>query len=399
MGFLMHLLLFLTISSFPLYLLPSGGIQLSHGFFVLFFVIFYFKHSRQFFRLGRNVNGIAFALLSFVTLSSFVQIIWSSIHGQYEVLLFSVFYVFNSLYFLTIYVYLTVYREKGLNLIFLSTVMSIVLVFGGLLAGVSTSAYRKTSFFNNPNQLGYFALIATIIILLLYTRCKLRFARVISLGALLINLYLSSVSLSKAALISTAISIICFLPMFKKSELAILATLILASFPIWLPRVTGSDVYAKLANRIERIGMDRDDSILGRGYGRIGRYPEQIILGAGEGNVGRWDEKNEVHSMFGNTLFCYGILGFSIFSYFIILLFKRSPLVFTVLFAPVFAYGLTHNGIRFSSLWLLFGLYLFIVQNHNKGISSARKDLRYQFLESAGVQLQANNRSNQNVSF
>ena len=359
-GFLIHLLLFLTIASFPLYLFPSGGIQISHVLFSIFCLFFFIVKGKTIFKIDKKIKPIFRALGAFVLLACIVQGSWAAIHGDYFVLIFPGFYVFNVTYLIVIYAYLRNYKDFGVSLVFFAMLTSVGLVFVGLVAGVSVSSYRRTSFFNNPNQLGYFALLASIIILLFHTRFKFKYSRVLSMGAVLINLYLSSVSLSKAAMVSTAVAIACFLPIFKKTDLAIMTLIVAVTFPFWLPKVTGSDVYAKAALRMERIGADKDDSVFGRGYGRIMDHPEQLFLGAGEGNVGRWGEEIELHSMFGNTLFCYGFLGLTIILIFFFRCFMVSPIVFTILFAPVFAYCLTHNGIRFSYMWMLLAIYIYM---------------------------------------
>jgi hypothetical protein len=355
-----HIFLFLTIASFPLYLLPSGGVQISHGFFAIFFVSFFGQIKRSYRSFPQNKKRIFKAIAAFVVVTCVVQTGWVLVHGSYRSLLFAGFYIFNSLYFYSIYVYLTRYQKRGANLIFLATLTSIGIVFGGLLAGISMSAYRRTSFFNNPNQLGYFALLTTLIVLLFHTRSTVKYARLLSIFAVLINLYLSSVSLSKAAMVSTAASLVVFLPMFKKSHLLLLIIVIGASYSVWLPRVMNSVAYSRAKNRIQRIGADQDDSILGRGYGRISSNPEYLLTGAGEGNSARWGAEHEIHSLFANMLFCYGIAGFGVFCLFLFRCYSLSPWIFIVLFLPVFAYGATHNGVRFSYMWLLFAVFLYI---------------------------------------
>ena len=64
-----------------------------------------------------------------------------------------------------------------------------------------------------------------------------------------------------------------------------------------------------------------------RGYNRIYEYPEQILLGAGE--RGRWrfgpGHEHELHSSFGTVLFSYGIVGFVLFSTFLLHVLAERP--------------------------------------------------------------------------
>ncbi|GBD74301.1 hypothetical protein TEHN7125_2461 [Tetragenococcus halophilus subsp. halophilus] len=109
--------------------------------------------------------------------------------------------------------------------------------------------------------------------------------------------------------------------------------------------------------RVDSIGEDADDNLEGRGYDRLYDHPEYWISGAGEGAYYRFSKSNfELHSTLGNLLISYGIVGLSLFVLMILFVLRndRFRSAYIVLFLMV--YGLTHNGIRNSLLWILLAL-------------------------------------------
>jgi hypothetical protein len=194
----------------------------------------------------------------------------------------------------------------------------------------------------------------------------------LDLGVLAMVGYLVAVSLSKAGMI--AFGLLLMLAVFGqglRSRSLIGAFGLLAIIPqIWLAmpdtlQVRTMDVIsegpiAKVAKRFESLGKHADDSVAGRGYDRIWRYPEYLFLGAGEGVayriLKRGDDLNELHSTWGTLLFSYGIAGFLSFMTMIVIVFRRAPWRHLLYFMPIAFYGLTHQGLRFSMLWVFFGL-------------------------------------------
>lgn len=355
------LFLFLTIASFPLYLFDSGRPQISHVFFVLFVLAFSGHLLGPNARIQPKIKTIFKPLLLFVLVVCCVQITYSFILGNPMLLLVMAFYVFNIIYCLLIYLYLDAYKQNGLNVVFLAVLTAIGITLGGSITEAG-GAYRQTSFFNNPNQLGYFALLASVVVLVFYTASSIKYAKLFALAALLINLYLATLSLSKAAMVATLICVVFFLPMFKRREIVILLLIGVASSPFWFDNVVQSTAFERAQKRIQRIGSDQDDSIFGRGYSRIAENPAYLFFGAGEGERERFGVESELHSTLGNIIFSYGLFGIGLFLLFHYQCFRYSPALFIVMFAPVTAYGITHNGIRFSYLWLMFALFTYFAR-------------------------------------
>lgn len=61
-----------------------------------------------------------------------------------------------------------------------------------------------------------------------------------------------------------------------------------------------------------------------------------------------------MHSTVGTVLFSYGVIGTFLFGIVLWRIYRRSGFANFLYLAPAFAYGLTHQGLRFSLLWVLF---------------------------------------------
>ena len=364
---LQSLFLFLTIASFPLYLFPSGRPQVSHAFFVLFFLFFINTFRAEYRRIPPKTKAALRSLFIFVLITWLVQICYTFTLLAPRMMIFPVYFTFNTTYLLCVYLFLRRYRKKGATVVFFSIVTATLLVFGGYLANVSPVGLRQTSFFNNPNQLGYFAVIAMSIVLAYHTRATRWHTQLLAMGAVLIILYLSIISLSKAAMVATSVGMLLFLPSFKKSQLIVIGLIVLASFPIWSEKIMESKQFERTVKRLENIGKQDDDSFLARGYGQFLENPAyMLVTGAGEGEYHRFSTGNEVHSTFASVFFCYGIIGFGALMLFHYRCFRISPYLFFIIYFPSFAYGITHNGARFSYFWLLFAIYLWIAEEQER---------------------------------
>lgn len=357
--------LFLTIASFPLYLFPSGGPQVSHACFVVFFVFFYTAFIREFRRVSSTTAAVFKPLFGFVIFSWVIQLSYAIALQAPKVLVFSMFYTFNTVYLLCVFLYIKRYGRKAANVVFLAVAAAIVLVFVGDVLGVS-SGTRGTSFFNNPNQLGYFTVVTVSLVLVFHTKSTVRYTQFISIGTVLMDLLLSAASLSKAAMVSTCLAVLLFLPSFRKVQLVFITLVIVAVSPLWMEQIAKSDKFDRAVRRLQNIGKQEDDSLLARGYMRFAENPTYMILiGAGEGEYRRFGTTFEVHSTLASIFFCYGIVGFGFFMVFLYRCFRLSPYLFSILYLPSLLYGITHNGSRFSFFWLLFAIFFWIAEEQS----------------------------------
>lgn len=355
---LAHPLIFLAIATFPLYLLPSGGVQLSHLFFVLFLVAF----ARPLMRYHRHIPAKQKEILKGIFVFSFfvvcVQLIAAAYYAEIDFIIYAAFYVFNLCYTYACFVYIRAFPKQGIYWVFAGVLAAIVLAALGVAAGISSGPGRAAGFFNNPNQLGYFGVTAMALLLTFHARQKTALLSWVTLGFMAIAFWLTTASLSKAAMVASAISVVMFVTTFKRAEIFSLCCFALLASPFVADKIRESDQYQSVLMRLQSIGYDHDDSLSARGYSRALQYPQYLLLGAGEGNYKRFGTKYEIHSTFANIVFSYGIVGFVLFGLVLLNMFRLSPMLFMVMFTGVFVYGITHNGIRSSFFWLLVSLFL-----------------------------------------
>ncbi len=298
------------------------------------------------------------ALAMFMLYVLVVNVVWSlailtfSINAKEGFLMAPTYYIFNGLMFFT---FLLMFQRYGEFLLWLTT--RLVLASALLQVVMSTIAVgshgRSSVMFNNPNQLGYYALLSACIILLGARRFQISTWLVI--GGLAACSYLALISASKAALISIcALGVVLLISKLRTILLAsiVFAVLVFTNNPF-------SQAFDRAQHRIE------NDETYGffeeRGYDRIVAFPEYWVLGAGEGNYNRFKEismigSHELHSSMATLFFCYGIAGVVLFAMYMWGTMAGAGLRAWVIVGAGFAYGMTHQGLRFRLLWLLLAM-------------------------------------------
>lgn len=217
---------------------------------------------------------------------------------------------------------------------------------------------RQIASFNNPNQLGYWSLLSLCVYLSVTGRIRMKWY--VQAPTALCLVYAATASLSKGAMISVAL--LFLLHFIKKPKLLMIGLLALA--PAYFV-VENSVLFDRVTHRLQSIGAQRDDNLGSRGYFRIVENPQYVLLGAGEGALYRFvgprerlmiADYPEIHSTFGTILFSYGLIGSAAFAAAIWCLYRLSSGGLFLHLLPAFLYGLTHQGLRFSFLWLLLAV-------------------------------------------
>jgi hypothetical protein len=233
----------------------------------------------------------------------------------------------------------------------------------------SATALRTAGTFNNPNQLGYWGILLSSCLLVLKRGQKVTvfdFAVLCGAG------YLTMASLSKAAMLAFVLLLIMAVafqhltrPMkLLLAALALLGSAVAVADSTQFEHVLSARLFANVSERLSDIGGQGDDSLAGRGYDRIWRHPEYLILGAGEGAYWRFSAFQvnafltdlELHSTLGTMLFAYGIVGLTLFLSLLAVVFWRAPLAHVLYSLPIWMYGVTHQGLRDTMLWVFLGL-------------------------------------------
>lgn len=341
---------------FPFYVFPSGLPQPADWLLLILLPLMLKGWSGHLLDMARPFQ----MLLLFTGYALFINMLWSfalmtfAINLKHGFLLSPTFYIYNSAMLFCILRLYQQYRIKFLH-VTLGVVMvslTIQVISALFMSGYTT---RSALFFNNPNQLGYYALLCACMLLLGLHRLNLRTWHVTY--GLTACCYLALISASKAALGSIALLAIPLLFSRIRTMLlavTVLAVLVFTSNPF-------SEAMEKAQSRIEN---DRTHGLLEeRGYDRILEHPEYWIFGSGEGDYYRFAEttvirSHELHSSGATLFFCYGIVGLSLFGAFCWLALRGVGVRILFIALPAFAYGMTHQGLRFTYMWVMFGMVM-----------------------------------------
>lgn len=160
-------------------------------------------------------------------------------------------------------------------LIYKTISFSLVLQFVLSFLVFDFSQFRQTIFFNNPNQLGYFALCNLTIFLYLAEYYKMN--KFLFILTLLSGIYLTVISLSNAAIIALVLLLIVnFFKYIKKAIKYLL--IILIALLIIVPFIPEDSLINTITTnvylRITGIPQESDANLAGRGYDRIINHPE-----------------------------------------------------------------------------------------------------------------------------
>lgn len=310
-------------------------------------------------RMPKQMRELIFPLLAFTAYVIVLNLFWSAAQGAWAFhlkrgfLLSPLFYIYNAVMFLVALIMAQRHGEKFIyytvRLVSLSAMIQV-----GISMVYSRGLSRGVVLFNNPNQLGYYAVLSALIILIGQRRARL--SAVMSALGLLACLYLALYSASKAALACIVLMIVFGLIERVRTILVagvLTIGLLLTSNPV-------HDLLDKAQQRVEK--KDELGFFEGRGYDRIFKHPEDLLFGAGEGNYQRYRTEaqgtHELHSSVGTLVFCYGAIGTLLLGMFIWRTVRGAPLRRMLLLMPAVAYGLSHQGLRFTLLWMLLALYV-----------------------------------------
>jgi hypothetical protein len=356
----------------PIYIFDSGDIQPADIIMIFLFLTLFLLINRKsnvntrYTRDAAELKSVMIILIIFSGWTAIVNGIWFFALAELTILKPVLFYFFNFFAVAVYYMYYLMFGERLFKVVKVSVIATLMIQIVIYFTLVSTGG-RATLAFNNPNQLGYFSLIALTFLLVLSDE-KLNIAYII---AICIGTWLSMLSLSKAAMISTFFILIIYI-LFKKNSNKLmkyfLIAVMLATIFFIAARMELLANIPVLNNAMTRITyLQNDDSLIyGRGYGRIFEMGINFIWGMGEGAFYRFSYLNdsELHGTIAGTFVNYGLIGLVLFMIVLwkgFLQHKTKYLDKVLLVSGVFLYWVTHQGIRNSLFWILlavFNLYI-----------------------------------------
>jgi hypothetical protein len=337
--------------AFPFYVVPSGLPQPAAWLLILLVPSILSTWDGK---LASATFSSLKALVRFVAYVVLANVIWSVVLVKFSTnlkegfFLSPFFYIYNALLFL---LFVVLYKRYELRFLWVTTYALLVSVAGQvLLSFFMRTRMRGSAGFNEANQLGYYALISVCVMLLCQKRTRL--GTLPLLGAILACSYLALLSASKAALASIGLLSIAIL-------IGRIRTMLLCGVVFGILLVTPNPFSDAVERAQQRVETDRSLGFFEeRGYDRIVNHPEYWVLGSGEGDYRRFADttligSHELHSSLGTLFFCYGIAGFTLFVLFMWSVMRRTSLQTWIVMGPAFAFGMTHQGLRFSLLWVL----------------------------------------------
>ena len=353
----------------PIYIFDSGLPQpadlLIFAISILAIGIYLIKYRIAF-------NRVFATLVVMVTLFGVINMTYGLYYGDSRFFYAILYYVFNSIAFGTTIILFKDTPDRAFHTARIAIIAALALELIWVFIFPSNSIYRETGSFNNPNQLGYWAILASACLLTLNYGRRMPMP---DLCAIVICAYLVAESLSRAAMISFALIALSLfisksIPIIAKVGVGVLACLYLLFQATGAPSdrtiFDSLELLDKVTNRLNLIEDNDPEKFEERGYQRLWEFPQYLIYGAGEGANWRFMDilyagrsisaGREIHSGLATLLFSYGIFGFTLFATFIFTIFQRVPAILWLSLAAVMAYGLTHQHVRFTGFWIYIGI-------------------------------------------
>ncbi|HIB77794.1 MAG TPA: hypothetical protein EYO58_09320 [Flavobacteriales bacterium] len=336
----------------PFYVFPSGGPQPADALFVLAMGVLALGHGKTF-RWRREATpflALGVALVIWVTV---VNTAWTGITGALTVSKSSLFYLYNIAVMASMVLLYSAAGEQCLK--GFAWVVGAALLLQVVLSpiGMNFGHLRQNLFYNNPNQLGLYALLSGSVIYAASMRWTIRPRWVVL--SLMCVVYLVLLTTSRGAMLGCVVLLLLFSVRHPRQAIPLLVAVGLAYLVFAL---IGSDVDATM-NRFS----DMDPGRGARGYDRMLNQPHYYFLGAGEGDPHRFGSilEGELHSSWGTLLFSYGLVGFGLYLGMIYQIVRFGGWRWLLPLAPVSIYGLSHQGFRFTQYWLLVAFMFCIV--------------------------------------
>lgn len=346
----------------PIYIFKNGLPQLADYILMTSLTLYLIsnKYTLKFERSSKQFIRIGFTFVSWIVL---INVTWQLIVMESDFIINSIFYIYN---FLIVILTLSMYRKYKnnlLNTIINSVVISFVVQLITIIVSGGITTTRVQGTFNNPNQLGYYALLGAGLLLTINALKKIPIKR------FLIGLYVSFIlvilSLSNAAIISWIIMFASHFFLNKSIDVKLKRRILILTLSIGIivliiyyrtPLITENDFYNSLINRLSLTQEKISTSTGTRGYDRLFKFPQYLLIGAGEGAYYRFNTWSEFHSTLGNILLSYGIIGFLIFMNLLYKALWLNKFKMTHILFSAMLYGYSHNGIRNTLLWILISV-------------------------------------------
>lgn len=319
----------------------------------------------------------ALAILGLVALTNIAYWIYFTFFEEVanSMLVPPFYYLFN-VGFMAMFAYIQTSNNesKHVELISISIIATLMVQTFLALLGIQGNIPEEEScrdchsiFFNNPNQLAYFALLMITLFCILPSKYR-RHGPTLTFTFLL-SAYLIIHSGSRAAFGGLVLLVCYWICTYcvKLSKRVILGSVTGLAVVLILLLVFLRRDWAGVADG--KVGQRLSVEFFLRGYDRIYKDPQYLFYGAGEGKDDRFElNSSELHSAFGTMLFSYGFLGLFLFVGLIYLSVRNDKFGSFMLILPLLFYNMAHNGLRNPLFWaVLAALYINVNEQNKEG--------------------------------
>jgi hypothetical protein len=314
-------------------------------------------------RIDRPTSRAIRLLVWFTAWVAIVNYGWAFVLWKWteyrDFLIHPLFYLFNLAVFVSA---ILIARRDRLLFLRITFVLAFATVVVQIVASFTLRSVmdRGQLFFNNPNQLGYYALLCGCLFAM--TQRRLQISRLWSGIGVAGCAYLAALSASRASL--AGILVLLMVLVFSNPRTIVIGSLVAVAFiSVGGPLSTAIDEAELRATTERHPKMTFAEE---RGYNRLWEYPEYLVLGAGEGDLARFtpegERPRELHSSFGATLFGYGIVGIALFVAFFVRVLRGAALRESLMIVPALVYTVAHQGLRFTMFWVVLAVLVVMKQ-------------------------------------
>jgi len=356
------------------YFLKSGLPQPAHFLLILPFV-FYLSRERAF-TLWSRLEVAPFFLVVLFFYSLFVNLSY----GLYLQSIEFLFPIVHFFYGLTVYFVLQnllVYRAGQLEKINFFLFAGLAVLFCMALAGFGNYRFfpRYNAFFNDPNQMAFWALCVGAMLL-----AQRNVSDVTKGFVFLFLFYVILQSASRSGLVGFSILFFGFAVGYARniillsSSKKLFGVFLGASIVLILGYVFVKDnveAMTFVGSRLDQVDIQAQADI--RGYTRFYDFPEFLFFGAGQGAEYRFnDAGTEIHSTWAALLFYYGLPGILLMLEFIRRVAKGLSFSQKMIFASPLLYSFSTLGYRTPIFWVFLAFFfcLTILQSEKAKVAS-----------------------------
>ncbi len=382
------LLIILTMSLLPIYIFPSGGLQVVDIFILILGIIAFIIFCSKNLILHNDIHW----LLPFIVWSIIIEIAYfipSGDNGCLKVIFQNVY----SIYLL--YVFSIIFTEiivsEKLHYLYFGLFLSLLPPF--FISGVHSNKLegRMSLSFNDPNQLGYFAIILLCLLILLHNFSKNcnnhKINKIYSIIRIIVFIIANCfifISLSRSAGASALILDSYILYCYCK-ENGIIWVLVFLSMILIVIIFNYEAIFKIINNKMITYRYETDTimtNIDTRIFNKIVFDKDwQILVGCSHGIMPWSFNDNEIHNIFIMYFRSYGIIGLLLFIIWIIRLIFHTTSNLKgcfIIWSALLFYNSFVVGTRFRPFWILMGLMIIMAKIMQLNKSALKK--KYLFI-------------------